>query len=78
VDDPQPAAAVRRVMRVILAASGVDEGSGGVAKGQVEIFPAQDRVDGTLGSLIPLPSGRQSVPLDSDLEPVDVVPVPPL
>ena len=64
-------------MRVTLAASGFDEGSGGVAKGQVEIFLAQDRVDGTHGLLIALPFGRQSVSLDSDLEPVDVVPVPP-
>jgi hypothetical protein len=32
-------------MRVTLAASGFDEGSGGVAKGQVDIFPAQHRVD---------------------------------
>jgi hypothetical protein len=64
-------------MRVTLAASRFDEGSGGVAKGQVEIFLAQDRVDGTHGLLIALPFGRQSVSLDSDLEPVDVVPVPP-
>ena len=64
-------------MRVTLAASGFDEGSGGVAKGQVEIFIAQDRVDGIHGLLIALPFGRQSVSLDSDLEPVDVVPVPP-
>ena len=65
-------------MRVTLAASGFDEGSGGVAKGQVEIFLAQDRVDGTHGLLIALPFGRQSVSLDSDLEPVDMVPIPPL
>lgn len=48
-----------------------------MAKGQVEIFLAQDRVDGIHGLLIALPFGRQSVSLDSDLEPVDVVPVPP-
>jgi hypothetical protein len=57
-------------MRVTLAASGFDAGSGSVAKGRVDIFPAQDRVDGTHGSLIALPFGRQSVSLDSDLEPV--------
>jgi hypothetical protein len=28
--------------------------------------------------LIALPFGRQSVSLDSDLEPVDMVPIPPL
>jgi hypothetical protein len=36
--------------------SGFDEGSGGVAKGQVEIFLAPDRVDGTHGLLIALGS----------------------
>ena len=45
LNDPYPAVAVRQAMRVTLAASGFDEGSGGVAKGQVDIFPAQDRVD---------------------------------
>jgi len=49
-----------------------------VANGQVEIFLAQDGVDGTHGLLIALPFGRQSVSLDSDLEPVDMVPIPPL
>jgi len=49
-----------------------------MAKDQVGIFPTLDRVDGTHGSLIARHFGGQSVSLDSDLDPVDVVPVLPL
>jgi len=49
-----------------------------MAKDQVGIFPTLDRVDGTHGSLIARHFGGQPVSLDSHLEPVDVVPVPPL
>lgn len=72
-DKPQNARYVRHVMRNILAAVGMRDGTGGVAKGEVEVFPKQDRVDpGKFGSLIALPGARASVPLDCHtLEPVE-------
>ncbi|MBW4091910.1 MAG: hypothetical protein HIU82_12510 [Proteobacteria bacterium] len=74
-DTPQPAAAVRAVLRSVLAAVGLKDGTAGLPDGQVEVFPKQDRLEATGaesdGSLIALPFGRASVPLGDDLEPRD-------
>lgn len=64
-DDEQDAYSVRRLLADVLAACGLKNGTGGVAKGQVEIFPKQDSVpqDG-FGNMVVLPLAGQSVPLE--------------
>jgi hypothetical protein len=71
-DGGQVARDVRKVMAAILEDEGFVEGSGGIAEGQIEIFPKQGHVapDG-FGSLIALAFGRQSVSLNSAMEPTD-------
>lgn len=66
-NSPQTARYVRHLLRGLLAAAGLSDGAGGVTKGQVEVFPRQDRADPPqLGNLIALPGARDSVPLDVD------------
>ena len=69
-DQPQNARDVRFQLRALLAENGFAEGTGGLAKNEVEIFPKQDRVgaDG-LGNLIALPGARASLPLDANISP---------
>lgn len=70
---PQSAAAVRRYGEELLVRLGLKPGAGGIAKGEVEVFPKQDRVDADgYGSGIALPLARASVPLDRDFQPVDI------
>ncbi|MCP3714889.1 phage/plasmid primase, P4 family [Paraburkholderia sp. CNPSo 3281] len=63
-DSPQDARSVRTRMREILSSAGYADGTGGVAAGQVEIFPKQD-VCSTFGHMFLLPLGGKSVPLDA-------------
>ncbi len=72
-DAPQDAYSVRRALRAVLAEVGLEDGTGGVGKGQVEIYPRQDSVpeDG-FGNQFILPLAGQSVALDPlELEPMD-------
>ncbi len=67
--DPQPGDRVRHLARAILDEVGHQEGSGGLADKQVEIFPKQNGISGDdFGSLIALPFGRRSVPLDAAMQ----------
>jgi hypothetical protein len=69
-DEPQQAAAVRALMERILAEAGLRSGAGGGAKGEVEIFPKQDRLGpDDFGNLIAVPFARRSVPLDAEMQP---------
>ncbi len=72
-EKPQNARHVRHLIRNMLASAGLRDGTGGVAKGEVEIFPKQDRVGpDKLGNLIALPGARESVLLnDQSLEPIE-------
>lgn len=73
-DDPQDAYSVRQLMQQVLEACGFKNGDGGVAKGQVEIFPKQDSVDVSgKGNMFILPGAGKSVPLEPllDLEPLE-------
>lgn len=70
---PQNARYVRHLLRNLLASVGLRDGTGGVAKHEVEIFPKQDRVErAKLGNLIALPGARASCLLDNEsLEPIE-------
>lgn len=62
---PQDARSVRRWLRDVLAKLGLRDGAGGVARGEVEVFPKQDRVaHGQYGSYFFLPAAFESLPLD--------------
>jgi hypothetical protein len=60
-DEPQDAYSVREMLRDVLAGLGLENGTGGVLKRQVEIFPKQDSVpaDG-FGSMFVLPWAGES------------------
>jgi putative DNA primase/helicase len=63
-EQPQDAYSVRTMLRQVLAACGLRSGSGGVGKGQVEIFPKQDSVQiGGSGNQFILPLAGHSAPL---------------
>ena len=62
---PQDAYSVRQHMIGILSALGWQDGTGGVSKGQIEVFPKQDSVDvGSFGNQCILPLAGHSVPLE--------------
>ncbi|WP_218668715.1 VapE domain-containing protein [Burkholderia cenocepacia] len=65
-DAPQDAYSVRQALRHVLGACGLQDGTKGVAAGQVEAFPKQSSVphDG-YGNMFVLPLAGKSVPLDS-------------
>ncbi|MDW9226807.1 primase C terminal 2 family protein [Burkholderia cepacia] len=65
-DAPQDAYSVRQALRRVLGACGLQDGTKGVAAGQVESFPKQSSVphDG-YGNMFVLPLAGKSVPLDS-------------
>lgn len=67
-DDAQDAYSVRRFLGDVLAACGLKNGTGGVHKSQVEVFPKQNEVpaDG-YGNMVVLPLAGHSVPLDATL-----------
>ena len=66
--EPQDAYSVRALLTDILHQCGLANGTKGVARGQVEIFPKQDSVpeDG-YGNMFILPLAGASVPLDKDM-----------
>jgi hypothetical protein len=71
-EQPQPARDVRYAMISVLAEVELRDGTGGIENGEVEVFPKQDAVEGEgIGSLIALPFGRASVPLDDEMRPVE-------
>ena len=72
-DNPQNARYVRHMVRNLIASVGLKDGTGGVATGEVEVFPKQDRVaPGKVGNLIALPGARESIVLDREtLDPVE-------
>lgn len=75
-DQYQEAHDVRLLMATILAAEGFNNGTAGIAAGDIEIFPKQNRIsdseDGPgYGALIALPFGRESVPLDLEMYTID-------
>lgn len=65
-DQPQDAYSVRAAMRASLEEAGFRDGTGGVAAGEIEIFPKQDSVpaDG-FGNMFVMPLAGASVPLDA-------------
>jgi Family of unknown function (DUF5906)/Primase C terminal 2 (PriCT-2) len=64
-EKPQSAAKVRVYALQVLGQLGLGAGTKGLAQGQVEIFPKQDSVEPNgMGSLIALPLGRKSLPID--------------
>jgi putative DNA primase/helicase len=68
-DAGQNAADVRKLLEVVLGSEGLENGSGGLARGHVEIFPKQDRVEEHgFGNLIAVPFGRESRPLDANFQ----------
>lgn len=64
-DEPQDAYSVREMLRGVLAACDLENGTGGVAKGHAEIFPKADEVppDGS-GSMFVLPHAGKSERLE--------------
>lgn len=76
-DQPQLAAAVRRLLIEAVEANGMETGDGGIVAGRVEVFPKQDAVPGTgWGAPIDPPLAGESVPLDQDtLAPITAVPL---
>lgn len=62
--DPQDAHSVRERLKALLAECGLKSGTGGVAKGEVEVFPKQDHVPANgFGSMFILPLAGKSVRL---------------
>lgn len=68
-DAPQDAYSVRQCMAEVLVACGLKSGTGGVERGEVEIFPKQNAVplDG-FGNQFILPLAGDSVPLEPMLD----------
>lgn len=72
-DEPQDAYSVRAYMTDVLTCLGYGNGAKGVSRGQIEVFPKQDRVGaGEFGNQFILPLAGHSEPLDPlfDLEPM--------
>lgn len=69
--DAQDAHSVREALRGVLAACDLKPGTAGVAAGEIEAYPKQDRVEvGGFGSMAILPLARKSVLLDNDGSPL--------
>lgn len=63
-DTPQDAYSVRQAMRGVLESLGLRDGAGGLVKGEVEVFPKQDKVPvGGRGNQFILPLAGKSEPL---------------
>ena len=63
-DEPQDAYSVRELMMDILMAAGFNSGTGGVAKGEIEIFPKQSSVPmGGCGNQFILPYSPKGEPI---------------
>lgn len=71
-DQPQDAYSVRALLADVLESLGFRNGTGGVVKGEIEIFPKQDSVPGDgHGNQFILPLAGKSEPLDPlTMEPV--------
>ncbi|MGD1886608.1 MAG: DUF5906 domain-containing protein [Cohaesibacteraceae bacterium] len=68
---PQKARGIRRFLKRLLQKTGLSSGAYGLAKGEVEIYPKQDRVsEGKFGNPIALPFARRSLPLDGEMQTV--------
>ena len=66
-NDPQDAYSVRAQLRDVLRACGLSDGTGGLAAGEVEVFPKQSEVaEGAYGNMFVLPLAGASVPLLED------------
>lgn len=64
-EQPQDAYSVRTLLAEALGACGLRDGAGGVAAGQVEVFPRQNEVGvGEFGNQFIIPLAGASVPLD--------------
>lgn len=64
-DTPQDAYSVRKFMTSVLGSIGFTDGTGGVDKKQIEVFPKQDSIDiGSHGNQCILPLAGKSVPLE--------------
>lgn len=64
-DTPQDAYSVRMLLCEVLQSIGFENGTGGVIKRQIEVFPKQDKVDmGSFGNQCILPLAGKSVPLE--------------
>lgn len=69
--EPQQAGRVRSFLTNILEEAGYEEGTGGVSKKQIEIFPRQAHVkEGEYGNLMALPYNRKSALLTSKFDDV--------
>lgn len=63
-EEPQDCYSVRAWLREVLEGVGLRSGTGGVVKGEVEIFPRQDSVEkGKFGNQFVLPLSGASAPL---------------
>ena len=72
-DIDQPAAGVRDILQTVIAIAGFKDGTAGIERGEVEVFPKQGKVASNgLGNLIAVPFARSSVPLDADFQPTPV------
>ena len=64
-DTPQDAYSVREFLEGFLAKLGFNVGTKGIAAGEIEVFPKQDKIEkGAAGSMFVLPLAGESVPLD--------------
>jgi hypothetical protein len=71
-EQPQPGRDLRALGKVIVEDLGFAVGDRGIALGEIEVFPKQDKVTvDRLGNLVALPFGRLSVPLDDDIKPIE-------
>lgn len=61
--EPQSCRSIRRLLARILRKHGFKPGTGGIAKGEIEVYPKQDTVaHGKVGNPIALPFSRRSAP----------------
>jgi hypothetical protein len=71
-EKPQLAKLVRQFLNHVIEANGFKNGTDGVKKREIEVFPKNDFVkDGSYGNAVAPPFSRKSVPLNSEFMPVD-------
>lgn len=74
-DKPQDAHSVREFLRHIIESCGFSSGTKGVARGEIEIFPKQDKIPaGGVGNMFLLPLAAKSAPIDFQLCDFEVMP----
>lgn len=76
---PQSARHVKHFLNYVIEANGFKNGTGGVHRREIEVFPKNDFVkEGSYGNAVAPPFSRKSVPLNAELMPIDwAVYVPP-